>query len=140
MLVYGLGNVALIVFVERLAGPFTFMPALAAVMAMSLMAWPAFTERPWLVIAMIVVGFVASVGIEQLGYLEQTWHMVDGALVYHPRTLILASPRTPVLLVTASVAIMVVAGIDAARILRANREARIQLVTQAWHLRQLLPR
>jgi hypothetical protein len=35
---------------------------------------------------------------------------------------------------------MIVAGIDAARILRANREARIQLVTQAWHLRQLLPR
>jgi hypothetical protein len=66
--------------------------------------------------------------------------MEDGALVYHPRTLFLAAPRTPVLLVLASVAIMIVAGIDAARILRANREARIQLVTQAWHLRQLLPR
>jgi hypothetical protein len=140
MLFYGLGNIAILVFVERIAGPFTFMPALAAVMAMSLMAWPAFTERPWLVIAMIVTAFVASLGIEQLGYLEQTWHMVDGALVYHPRALILASPRTPVLLVTASVAIMVIAGIDAARILRANRDARIQLVTQAWHLRQLLPR
>lgn len=50
------------------------------------------------------------------------------------------SPRTPALLVTASVAIMVIAGIDAARIIRANRDARIQLVTQAWHLRQLLPR
>ena len=140
MFLYGLGNIAIVVFMERLAGPFTFMPALAAVMAMSLMAWPAFTERPWLVIAMIVFAFVASVGIEQLGYLEPTWHMEPGALVYHPRTLILASPRTPVLLVTASVAIMVVAGIDAARILRANRAARIQLVTQAWHLRQLLPR
>jgi len=43
-------------------------------------------------------------------------------------------------LIVSSITMVVVAGIAAARIYRANRDARIQLVTQAWHLRQLLPR
>jgi serine/threonine-protein kinase len=140
MLAYLAGNIAIIVLCERMAGPFTFVPALGCVMVMSLMAWPQFTRRAGLLIVILALAFLVPLVLENLGHLESTWHMEQGALVYHPRTLFLAAPRTPVLLVLASVAIMIVAGIDAARILRANREARIQLVTQAWHLRQLLPR
>jgi serine/threonine-protein kinase len=140
MLAYLAGNIAMIVLFERMAGPFTFVPALGCVMVMSLMAWPHFTQRAWFLIVVLALAFLVPLVLENLGHLEATWHVEEGALVYHPRALFLAAPRTPILLVLASMAIMIVAGIDAARILRANREARIQLVTQAWHLRQLLPR
>ncbi len=43
------------------------------------------------------------------------------------------------LLLVASVATIAIAGVHAARIYGANREAQHQLATQAWHLRQLLP-
>jgi hypothetical protein len=43
------------------------------------------------------------------------------------------------MLIVASVATIVIAGIHAARIYRAGREAQRKLLIQTWHLRQLLP-
>lgn len=39
----------------------------------------------------------------------------------------------------ATLATFVIAGIHAASIARTSRRAQLALVTQAWHLRQLLP-
>ena len=139
MTVYALGNVGLLVLTCRMAGPFTFAPALACVMAMSVMAYPVFTARPWLLISLLSIGYAVPIVLERLGWVERTWHMEDGALVYHPRAVMIGVERTVWLLIVASLAIVITAGIDAARIYRANRDARVLLATQAWHLRQLLP-
>lgn len=60
-------------------------------------------------------------------------------LVSHAGALVLEGSSTLAMLLAASVVTIMIAGIHAARIYRANRDARVQLVTQAWHLRQLLP-
>jgi hypothetical protein len=139
MIAYALGNVGLIVLTSRLAGPFVFVTALACVIVMSVMAYPTFTARPWLLIAIMAVALVLPMVLESFGVLESTWHIEAGALVEHPHALPLGGTKTVALVVVASLGILVTAGIDAARIYRANRDARMQLATQAWHLRQLLP-
>ena len=139
MIGYAFGNVALVMLMTRLAGPFTFVPALACVIAMSSMAYPAFTLRPWLLVGLLALGIVVPIVLEMQGVMESTWHIQEGALVYHPRTLILGGNKTVTLVITASVSILLVAGVHAARIYRVSREARLRLATQAWHLRQLLP-
>jgi hypothetical protein len=140
MILYASGNAALIMMTSRLAGPFTFVPALTCVIAMSAMAYPVFTARPVLLLVILVFGFVAPMVAEAYGWLESTWHVEEGALVYHPHTLLLGTDRTVALVVLASIAIILVAGVDAARLYRQHRDARLRLASQAWHLQQLIPK
>ena len=139
MVMYALGNVALLAALQRMAGPFIFVPALSCVIVMSATAYPAFIKRPWILIVTMVVGFLAPILLELEGYLHQTWDIREGMLVSHAGALRLEGPPTLAMLICASVVTIMIAGIHAARIYRANRDARLQLVTQAWHLRQLLP-
>jgi serine/threonine-protein kinase len=139
MVMYGLGNVGLLAVLQRMAGPFIFVPALSCVVVMSATAYPAYIKRPWILITTMVVGFLAPIILELQGILTRTWDIRDGMLVSHAGALVLDGPPTLVMLIVASVVTIMIAGIHAARIYRANRDARLQLVTQAWHLRQLLP-
>ncbi len=139
MLIYACGNAVLIGLVSRMAGPFTFVPAIACVMIMSVMAYPVFTIHAWVLLATLLLGFLVPIGLEQAGVLSSTWEIKDGVLVSHAGALRIGGAPTLITLLVASMATMIVAGIDAARIYRASRGARLQLVTQAWHLRQLLP-
>ena len=140
MLLYALGNVALLAALSRMAGPFTFVPGLACVITMSVMAYPVFTRNPAVLILLLLVGILGPIALELAGLFSKTWEIRQGELISHAGALRLGGTSTLALLVIASVAMVAVAGIDAARIYRANRDARVQLVTQAWHLRQLLPR
>jgi hypothetical protein len=140
MLAYALGNVALMGMLTRMAGPFTFVPALSCIVIMSVMAYPFFTARSWILILLIAGGFLASILLEMRGYLPVTWEIQQGVLISHAGALSLQGDPTLAMLIIASVATIVIAGIHAARIYRAGRDARLQLVTQAWHLRQLLPK
>src|SRR5262249_10561202 len=47
MIGYAAGNALLIALLERMAGPFTFVPGITIVMIMSVMAYPTFTARWW---------------------------------------------------------------------------------------------
>lgn len=139
MVVYALGNVALLGALQRMAGPFIFVPALSCVVVMSATAYPTFIKRPWILIVTMVVGVIAPIVLELQGHLQRTWEIREGMLISHAGALVLEGPPTLAMLIAASVVTIMIAGIHAARIYRANRDARIQLVTQAWHLRQLLP-
>jgi hypothetical protein len=140
MLLYALGNVALIAALSRMAGPFTFVPGLVCVITMSVMAYPVFTRYSAVLILMLLAGFLGPIAGEQAGLLRSTFEIRGGELISHAGALKLSGSPTLTLLIVASIAMVVVAGVDAARIYRANRDLRVQLVTQAWHLRQLLPR
>jgi serine/threonine-protein kinase len=139
MVVYALGNVVLIGVMTRMVGPFTFVPALTCVVIMSVMAYPIFIARSWLLIALIAVGFLLPIVLELVGVLSSTWEIRGGQLISHAGALAIEGTPTLALLIFASLATIVVAGILAARIYRIGRDARRQLAMQAWHLRQLLP-
>jgi eukaryotic-like serine/threonine-protein kinase len=140
MIGYALGNVLLMGMLTRMAGPFTFVPAITCVSIMSVMAYPLFTVRSWILIMLMTTGFVVSILLEIEGYLPRTWEIQNGVLISHAGALSLRGDPTLAMLMIASLLTIVVAGVHAARIYRAGRDARLQLVTQAWHLRQLLPK
>jgi hypothetical protein len=140
MLMYGMGNALLLAVITRMAGPFTFVPALACVVVMSVMAYPQFEGwRAWVLIGMLLVGVLVPIGVESAGYIARTWDLEHGTLVSHAGALEIGGYRTIVLLLGASIASIVIAGRIAARIYGTSREAQHRLATQAWHLRQLLP-
>jgi hypothetical protein len=91
-------------------------------------------------ILMIVSGFLGSILLETEGVLPKTWEIHEGVLISHAGALSLKGNPTLAMLIAASLVTIVIAGVIAARIYRAGRDARMQLITQAWHLRQLLPK
>jgi eukaryotic-like serine/threonine-protein kinase len=139
LLFYAVGNTALIALLARTISPWTFVPALTCIMIMSMMAYPPFATRPWILISLFVVSFCAIIGLEVRGVLQPGWEIRDGMLVLHAMALEISSGTTLMLLFVAGVATIVMAGVHAAATYRAGRVAQHQLVMQAWHLRQLLP-
>ncbi len=143
MSIYALVNAALLLMLTRMAGPFTFVPALACFMVMSMMSYPAFTRRrwsPWVLIGTISLGFVGPIIFEQLGWLHSTWELRDGELISHAGALELHGATSVTMVIAASILTIVMAGVHGAVSARASREQQHRLVTQAWHLGQLLPR
>lgn len=139
MLIYAVGNAVLVISMARLAGPFTFVPALACVVIMSSMAYPPFVVRPWLLVLIIGVGFSVPIVLELTGVISRTWDITNGELISHAGALKLEGIPTTTMLIASSLAMIVVAGIIAARFYRIGRDAQRELVTQAWHLGHLLP-
>jgi serine/threonine-protein kinase len=140
MIVYALGNGLLCALMSRMAGPFTFVPALICIVTMSVMAYPQFVQRPLILIGIMLASFAVPLALEAQGLLRKTWELGDSRLISHAEALVIGGPRTMTLVIGATLATFVVAGFHAASIGRTNRRAQLQLVTQAWHLRQLLPK
>jgi hypothetical protein len=136
---YAVGNCVLLGLLGRMVGPFTFVPALTCVIAMSVMAYPTFVKQPIVLIGIIVGGFLVSIGLEAWGVLDRTWEIEDGMLISHAGALEVKDLGTSVLLVLASLVTFVIAGAHAATLAGASRRQQQQIVTQAWQLRQLLP-
>ncbi|HEX7703122.1 MAG TPA: serine/threonine-protein kinase [Kofleriaceae bacterium] len=139
MLVYAIANALLVIGMARLAGPFTFVPALACVVIMSSMAYPPFIVRPWLLVTIIGVGFLIPIFLELGGVVTRTWEVTNNELISHAGALKLEGLPTTTMLITSSLAMIVVAGTFAARFYRIGRDAQRQLVMHAWHLGHLLP-
>jgi eukaryotic-like serine/threonine-protein kinase len=139
LVLYALGNAGLMALMTRAISPWTFVPALTCIMIMSMMAYPQFSTRPWLLISLFVIGFCVMIGLEVKGVISPGWEIRDGMLILHGMALKITSGPTLMLLFVASVATIVMAGIHAAATYRAGRQAQQQLVMQAWHLAQLLP-
>jgi eukaryotic-like serine/threonine-protein kinase len=139
LLFYALGNAGLMALMTRAISPWTFVPALTCIIIMSMMAYPQFSTRPWLLISMFVIGFCVVIGLEVKGVIEPGWEIRDGMLILHGMALKITSGPTLMLLFAASVATIVMAGVHAAATYRAGRQAQQQLVMQTWHLQQLLP-
>ena len=139
MLLYALGNVILLALISRMAGPFTFLPALTCVVVMSVMAYPQFIQRPAVLIILMMAGFLVPISLEMQGVIPITWEIRDGSLISHAGALVVHGLPTVVMVLTASLATILIAGIHAAALAGASRTAQHQLVAQAWHLRQLLP-
>jgi len=139
MVAYAIGNSLVLILLGRLGGAFTFVPALVSYITASVITYPAFLERSWVLIGVMVAGFLLPFGLELGGVIERTWELRDHGILVRGNAMELGGPSAMVTVLAASVATVIMAGIQCAVLGRANREAQHRLVTLAWHLRQLLP-
>ncbi len=139
LVVYALGNAALMALLARAMSPWTFVPAITCIIIMSMMAYPQLAARPWILITIFVAGFSLMVGLEVRGVIAAGWEFRDGGLLISGLALTITRDSTMVLMFAASIATIVVAGVQASATYRNGRRAQTQLAMQAWHLQQLLP-
>jgi serine/threonine-protein kinase len=139
MVIYAIGNAWIAVLLGRLAGPFTFVPAMLSFVTASVITYPVFLERRWLLLGIMLSGFLVPLGLEELGVLRETWDLRDGGLISYANAMDVSAGSAVFVVILASIATILMAGIQSTRVARANREAQHRLVMQAWHLRQLLP-
>jgi len=140
LVIYAFGNAALLALMARVISPWTFVPAVTCIIIMSMMAYPLFSTRPWILISIFVIGFCTIIGLEVRGVIAPGWEITQGAMTLHEMALAISPGPTLMLLFVASVATIVIAGVLASNTYRAGRQAQQQLVMQAWHLQQLLPK
>ena len=139
MVAYGIGNAVIVVMLGRIAGPFTFVPAVVSFVTASVITYPAFLQRPIVLLATMLGGWLVPIGLELVHVLPATWGIDRGALAIRGGAIALDSNAAIALVIVASMAAVIMAGIQSTVLGRAHRKAQHQLVAQAWQLRQLLP-
>ncbi|HUS33649.1 MAG TPA: serine/threonine-protein kinase [Kofleriaceae bacterium] len=139
MIAYAVGNSLLLAIMGRLASPLLVVPALVAFVTGSVVTYPTFLVRKWLLIAIMLAGFLAPLGLEALGVLAPTWRLDDNGFVAFGDAMRLHGAAGIVTIFAGALAIMLMAGLQSARIGNASRAAHHRLVLQAHRLRQLLP-
>jgi serine/threonine-protein kinase len=131
-----LGNVVLISLFARVCSPLLAVPAMVVTLTMTAMTVP--TLRPWWLVP-VVMAFpsLGMWGLEALGVLEATIWTTGSAIVVTSDVIHL--PQWPAFAVLAlhSTTLILVAGHYTWRLSHESREARIRLLSQAWHLEQL---
>jgi type II secretory pathway component PulF len=123
----------------RLASPLLVVPALAAFVTGSIVTYPAFLVRKWLLIGIMLAGFIVPVALEAAGVLAPTWQLTPAGLLATGDAMEVRGTSTIVTVLLAGIAVIVMAGLQSARIGNASRAAHHRLVMHAHQLRQLLP-
>jgi serine/threonine-protein kinase len=139
MVAYGCGNALLLAVMSRLSGSFTFVTALTSFITASLITYPVFLRRPWVLVVVMLAGFLVPVSLELAGAMTPTWLLVDGGVLITGYAMKVEGQLVIYTTLLASTATVVMAGVQSVKLARANRDAQHRLVIQAWHLRQLLP-
>ena len=141
MVLYASANAMMLVMLSRLAGPFTFVPALTVYLTFTIMTYPQFLERPFALATIMMVGFLGPIILEVTGVLPRTWEMVEGVgLLSRSGAIEVSKSSSAIIVVVASLVTILMAARQSAVLARANRKNQMRLVAQAWHLAQLLPR
>jgi len=141
MVLYACANAAMLVMLSRLAGPFTFVPALTVYITFTVMTYPAFLQRPVALAIIMGGGFMTPILLEVAGVLPRTWEVADGVgLLSRSGAIEVDKQSSAIIVVVASLVTILMAARQSAVLARANRNNQHRLVAQAWHLAQLLPR
>ena len=139
MALYASGNALFIGLLVRAAGPFTFVPAIVSVLTASLSAYPIFARRSWLLLSLVGLGWVIPIVVELAGWVSPTWSVEPRGILMHNAALTLHGTATSLLVFAVCLAAILISGQLAATIATGHHDAKQRLVSQAWHLRQLLP-
>jgi hypothetical protein len=139
MVVYAIANSLVLALMGRLASPLLVVPALAAFVTGSIVTYPAFLVRKWLLIGIMLAGFIVPVALEAAGVLAPTWQLTPAGLLATGDAMEVRGTSTIVTVLLAGIAVIVMAGLQSARIGNASRAAHHRLVMHAHQLRQLLP-
>jgi hypothetical protein len=141
MVLYAAANAAMLIMLSRLAGPFTFVPALTVYITFTVMTYPAFVQRPIALAIIMAGGFFLPILLELLDLLPRTWEMAPGVgLLSYSGAINVDKASSAAIVVAASLVTILMAARQSAVLARLNRNNQHRLVAQAWHLAQLLPR
>jgi eukaryotic-like serine/threonine-protein kinase len=139
MWIYAIGNAALIAMMTQLCGPFVFVPALACVIAYSIVSYPVFANYTWHLVAIVITGWVLPTGLEVVGLIPSTWSVEHGAFVVRSQTIAIDGDSTAAVIFAVTLATIAIAGLVAGSLARVSHQAQRQLVVQKWQLSHLLP-
>jgi serine/threonine protein kinase len=139
MVVYAIGNSLLLAIIGRLASPLIIVPAMVSFVTASVVTYPTFLVRKWLLIVIMLAGFLVPIVLEAYGLLAPTWTITDAGVVIFGDAMYLRGAPAIATILLAGVATVVMAGVQSARIGNASRAAHHRLVMYAYQLRQLLP-
>lgn len=131
-----IGNAAMLILFTRVYGPLLGVPAMAATLTLTSLTVPGI--RPWpLVPVLLGLTVLAPWAAEALGILPATTWTTGDALVITSD--VVALPRTATLTVLAlhTVALVAVATNYTRHLNQVNRAARVELLSQAWHLERI---
>ena len=140
MIFYPICNALLSTLLERLFGPFIFVPVLICVSTMSLVAYPILALRIRWLVGCQLAAWAIPVLLEYAGVLPRTWEIRDHALVIHSRMIEIGSTSSAALLLVTNVGLIVIGGLIAGAFAKARIAAQRELMTRDWHMRQLPPR
>jgi hypothetical protein len=139
MWIVAAGNAMLAALLSRLFGSLIVTPVVTCIMAVSLTSYPQLMRHRRLVIAMLLVSWLAPVLLEQAGLIAETWKVEGDRIVSMSSILDIGGRTTSILLIGANVLAIVVIGMFASALAHARHAAQREVEIQAWHLRQLLP-
>jgi len=134
MIAYAIGNAVLMVMLGMLIGPFTVVPAVASFVTASVITYPTFLERPGVLVVTMVIGWLVPIGLA-----HSAWTISGEGLLLRGYAVSFGSTAAVAIMLAASLAAVVMAGIQSTVLGRAHRAAQHKLVAQAWQLKQLLP-
>ena len=134
MIAYAIGNAVIMVMLGMLIGPFTVVPAVASFVTASVITYPTFLERPAVLVVTLVIGWLVPIGLA-----HSAWTIGAEGLLLRGYAVSFGSTAAVAIMLAASLAAVVMAGIQSTVLGRAHRAAQHKLVAQAWQLKQLLP-
>ena len=137
--VYAVGNALILAMIDRIASPLLAVPALVSFITGSVVTYPVFLHRKWLLISIMLIGWLAPFALEVVNVLPATWTMDERGFVIAGDAINLVGLPALATVVLAGVATVLMAGLQSSRVGRASRQAHHQLVLQAHQLRALLP-
>jgi hypothetical protein len=120
-------------------GPLLVVPAIAAITAASVITYPPFLERPWILLSSLLGALLGPMALELTGIWPAAWQLHHGGLFLLDDAMHLGSRAGLVMLVLANVAAVMMAGFQSTVRGQAKRDAQHRMVAFAWHLQQLLP-
>jgi serine/threonine-protein kinase len=137
--VYAIGNAAILALMDRLASPLLAVPGLVSFITGSVVTYPVFLRRKWLLITIMLAGWLAPLALEVAGVVPATWTIDERGFVIFGDAINLVGMPAIATVIGAGVATVLMAGLQSSRVGRASRHAHHQLVLQAHQLRALLP-
>ena len=140
MVIYAIGNAAVVALLGRLVGELTVVPALLAFITASVITYPVFLERPLVLTVSMLAGMFIPLVLEAAGVIDRSWELRDGGLLLRGVAMEYGGIATVITVLLACSATIIMAAVQSTVLGRANRSAQHKLVVQAWHLSQLLPR
>lgn len=138
-IVYAFGNALLVAIMCRLASPLVVVPAVVSFVTGSVVTYPPFLARKWLLITIMLAGWVVPFALELAGVLPATWRLDEHGLAIVGDAMHVHGTPAIVTIALGAIATIMMAGLQSARVGRASREAHHRLVLQSHQLRQLLP-
>jgi serine/threonine-protein kinase len=139
MVVYAIANSLLFAVMGRMISPLVVVPAFFAFTTGSVVTYPAFLVRKWLLIGIMVGGFLLPLCLEAVGVLSSTFETNDAGLLVFGNGMHVRGAPTVITVLLGAIAVLVMAGLQSARISNASRAAHHRLVLHAHQLAQLLP-